>query len=143
MTAIRNIVAEKNEPIQSVGPNVTVYDAVATMCERHIGALLVREDDHHIGIVAERDIMRRLVLQRLDPSTTLVREIMTRDVLCINPDDDHAYVMALMTEKRIRHLPVVENARTVAMISIGDLVRWVGRHQDIEICAAPKSSLSA
>jgi CBS domain-containing protein len=105
------------------------------MCEHHIGSLLVEENDQPIGIISERDIMTRLVLQHRDATKTSVREIMTKDVLCIDPEHEPEQVMALMTERRVRHLPVVENRKVIGLISIGDLVRWVSRNQDFEIRA--------
>jgi CBS domain-containing protein len=135
MSALRTILDGKDKTVHYVGPNVTVREAVSTMCGKHVGALLVEQDDEPIGIVSERDIMTRLVLEHRDPTTTLVADIMTRDVLCISPDQEPEQVMALMTEKRIRHLPVVEGRRVVGIVSIGDLVRWASRNQDFEIRA--------
>ena len=133
MSALRSILDEKKVPVQYVGPQATAHDAVAKMCQHHIGSLLVEENDEPIGIISERDIMTRLVLEHLDPKTTSVRDIMSKDVLCIDPDHEPEQVMALMTERRVRHLPVVEGGKVVGIISIGDLVRWVSRSQDFEI----------
>ena len=120
-------------PVKYVGPECTAHEAVAKMCENRIGALLVEENQEPIGIVSERDVMTRLVLERRDPTSTSVREIMTKDVLCIDLDYEPEEVMALMTERRVRHLPVVEGGKVVGIISIGDLVRWVSHNQDFEI----------
>lgn len=133
MSALRDILDDKQRPVLYVGPEATAHDAVAKMCEHHIGALLVEENEEPIGIISERDIMTRLVLGHRDPTQTTVREIMTKDVLCIDPEYEPEEVMALMTEKRIRHLPVVENGKVIGVISIGDLVRWVSHNQDFEI----------
>ncbi len=133
MSALRSILDDKHNPVHYVGPEATAHEAVAKMCENRIGALLVEEDDEPIGIISERDIMTRLVLEHRDPQRTCVREIMTKDVLCIDPDYEPEQVMALMTEKRIRHLPVMEDGKIVGIVSIGDLVRWVSRNQDFEI----------
>lgn len=135
MSALRTILDGKGKAVQYVGPNATVIDAVGKMCRSRIGALLVEENDEPIGIVSERDIMSRLVLEKRDPATTRVRDIMTREVLCIDPDQEPEQVMALMTERRVRHLPVVESRKVVGIVSIGDLVRWMSRNQDFEIRA--------
>jgi CBS domain-containing protein len=136
MSALRMILEGKAErTVHYVGPNATVRDAVAKMCQKHVGALLVEENEQPIGIVSERDIMVRLVLEHRDPATTRVSVIMTKDVFCIGPDEEPERVMALMTQRRVRHLPVVEGRRVVGLVSIGDLVRWVSRNQDFEIRA--------
>jgi CBS domain-containing protein len=134
MSALRSILESKrDQSVYYVGPDATVLDAVARMCRSHVGALLVEENEQPIGIVSERDIMTRLVLERRDAATTTVAEIMTRDVLCIDPEHEPEEVMALMTERRVRHLPVVEGRRVVGIVSIGDLVRWAIRNQEFEV----------
>ena len=133
MSALRTILEGKGTTVQYVGPDVTVLEAVNRMCRSHIGALLVEEHDEAIGIITERDIMMRLVLEKRDPAGTRVADIMTRDVLCIDPDQEPEQAMAMMTEHRVRHLPVVEGRRVVGILSIGDLVRWASRNQDFEI----------
>jgi len=134
MSALRSILeGKKDQSIHYVGPDATVLEAVDKMCRSHVGALLVEEDEQPIGIVSERDIMTRLVLQRRDPATTRVSEIMTHDVLCIDPDHEPAEVMALMTERRVRHLPVVEGRSIIGIVSIGDLVRWASHNTEFEV----------
>lgn len=136
MSALRTILDRKGDTtVHYVGPDATVHDAVETMCRKRIGALLVELNGAPIGILSERDIMQRLVLEQRDPALTRVADIMTRDVLCIDPDQEPEQVMALMTERRVRHLPVVEGRNVVGLISIGDLVRWMSRNQDFEIRA--------
>jgi CBS domain-containing protein len=133
MSALRTILDDKAKAVQYVGPEATAHDAVTKMCAHHIGSLLVEENGEPIGIISERDIMTRLVLEQRDAKTTSVRDIMTTDVVCIDPDREPEQIMALMTEKRVRHVPVVENRKVVGLVSIGDLVRWVTRSQDFEI----------
>jgi CBS domain-containing protein len=133
MSALRTILDGKDKTVHYVGPEVTVRDAVATMCRKRIGALIVEENETPIGILSERDIMTRLVLEQRNPATTRVSDIMTRDVLCIGPDQEPEQAMAIMTERRVRHLPVVEAGKVVGIVSIGDLVRWVSHNQDFEI----------
>jgi CBS domain-containing protein len=136
MSELRTILeAKPDHTVHYVGPDATVHDAVSTMCKRRIGALLVEESGMPIGIVSERDIMQRCVLEQRDPSRTRVADIMTRDVLCIDPDVEPEQVMAMMTERRVRHIPVVEGRSVVGIVSIGDLVRWMSRNQDFELRA--------
>lgn len=133
MSALRTILERKGSTVHYVGPEVTVLEAVKRMCRNRIGALLVEEHDEAIGIISERDIMTRLVLERRDPESTRVLEIMTSHVLCIDPDQEPEQAMSLMTEHRVRHLPVVEGRHVIGVISIGDLVRWASKNQDFEI----------
>lgn len=133
MGALRTILDEKDRTIQAVGPQASVLEAVNKMCETRVGALLVEELGKPIGILSERDIMTRLVLQQRDAARTTVREIMTPEVLCIDPDRSPEEAMSLMTARRVRHLPVMEGRSVIGIISIGDLVRWASRNQDYEI----------
>jgi CBS domain-containing protein len=133
MSALRTILEGKGSTVHYVGPEATVLEAVGRMCRSRIGALLVEEHDEAIGIISERDVMMRVVLEKRDPASTRVADIMTRNVLCIDPSQEPEQAMALMTEHRVRHLPVVEGRRVIGMLSIGDLVRWVSRNQDFEI----------
>lgn len=133
MGAIRNIVEGKDRTIHAVGPEDTVRDAVVEMCRNHVGALLVNEHGATVGILSERDIMTRVVLEQRNPSTTTVADIMTREVVCIGADREAEEAMALMTERRVRHLPVVERGIVIGIISMGDLVRWASHNQDSEI----------
>jgi CBS domain-containing protein len=133
MGALRTIVEEKEQTIHAVGPETSVLEAVDRMCQSRVGALLVVQGSMAIGILSERDIMRRLVLEQRDPARTKVAEIMTLEVLCIDADREPEEAMSLMTARRVRHLPVVEGSTVVGIISIGDLVRWASRHQDYEI----------
>lgn len=135
MSELRSILEEKRRPVEYVGPEATAFEAVAKMCRSRIGSLLVEEYEKPIGIISERDVLTRLVLEQLDASATSVRAIMTTDVLCIDPDVELEQIMELMTEHRVRHLPVVEQGKVIGIVSIGDLVRWVSRNQDVEIRA--------
>lgn len=134
MSALRTILDEKrSHEVHYVGPDATVRDAVAKMCQHHIGALLVEDQGAPIGIVSERDIMVRLVLEHRDPASTRVAEVMTKDVLCIGPDQEPEEVMSIMTQRHVRHLPVVEGRLVIGLVSIGDLVRWASKNQEFEI----------
>jgi len=133
MGALRDILEEKVQVVHAVGPEATVIEAVDKMCQNRVGALLVEELGRPIGILTERDIMTRLVLEQRDPSRTTVEEIMTTDVLCIDPDRSPEEAMSIMTARRVRHLPVVDGRSVIGIVSIGDLVRWASRSQDYEI----------
>jgi CBS domain-containing protein len=132
MSALQTILEGKDQTVQYVTPEATVLAAVDMMCRAHVGALLVEANNEPIGILTERDIMMRLVLEQRDAATTHVAEIMSRDVLCIDPDVEPEEAMALMTEKRVRHLPVVVENVVVGIISMGDLVRWASRNREFE-----------
>lgn len=134
METVADIVADKGDRVYSVKPGTTVIDAVDVMCKRHVGAILVSDDyARPIGVFSERDLMARVVLRRLDPLTTLVDEVMTRELACVDLDTTATEAMAIMTQRRCRHLPVMNDGHVVAMISIGDLVRDASRHQEYEI----------
>jgi CBS domain-containing protein len=124
MTTIRQILAHKPE-IYSVDPDATVLEALRLLEERNIGALLVMKGEALVGIFSERDYARRMVLQGRTSRDTRVREVMTEKVFVITPDTSSGECMVHMTDRHIRHLPVVEGARVVGVISIGDVVRAV------------------
>ncbi|MGH7283625.1 MAG: CBS domain-containing protein [Polyangiaceae bacterium] len=119
--------------VLSITQTAPVLDTVDKLCEGHVGALLVMQDTHPIGILSERDLLTRVLLKRLDPARTRVSEVMTRDVVAVSIDATPEEVMAIMTERRCRHLPVIENDSIVGIISIGDVVRWASRTQEFQI----------
>jgi CBS domain-containing protein len=119
--------------VYSVGPGDTVYDALRLMADKNIGAVLVRSDQQIDGIFSERDYARKVILLGKTSKETLVREIMTTRVISVEPEWTADQCMALMTEKRIRHLPVVEQGQLVGVISIGDVVRAVVEEQRFTI----------
>jgi CBS domain-containing protein len=124
MTSVASIL--KSKPVQTVhtiAPNASVFDAVKLMAEKSIGALIVTEGDRVVGIVTERDYARKIVLMSRSSKETPVRDIMTSAVMFVRPDQTSEDCMVLMTEKRLRHLPVMEGERLVGLISIGDLVK--------------------
>jgi CBS domain-containing protein len=116
-----------------VSPETTVYDAIKLMSEKNIGALPVVANDRMTGIFTERDYTRKIALAGKTSRETRVDEIITRQVVTVAPDDSVEDCMRLMTENRVRHLPVLENARLVGIISIGDLVNWIISAQNAEI----------
>jgi CBS domain-containing protein len=133
MSTVRDALEVKGYAVHTCERDATVLAAVDEMCLLNIGALLVTWMRQPIGILTERDILRRLVLRRADPATTRVSEIMTADIVCVGADARIDDAMAIMTEKRCRHLPVVDRGRVVAIVSIGDLVRWTSQESQSEI----------
>ncbi len=125
MTTVAQVLQEKGHSAWSISPDATVFDALQLMAEKDIGALLVLEGSALIGIISERDYARKIVLKGKYSRDTLVREIMTEDVVCVPPERTIEECMALMTAKRVRHLPVLEGGRLVGIISIGDVVKAV------------------
>ncbi len=124
MTAVSSILASKPDRItHTISPDATVFDAVRLMADKQVGALVVVQDDEVVGIVTERDYARKIVLWDRTSRHTLVREIMTSSVLYVRPEHTSQQCMALMTENRVRHLPVMDRDRLVGIVSIGDLVR--------------------
>jgi CBS domain-containing protein len=128
MTTVRHILAEKGHPLYAVRPEASLREALELMQEKDIGAVLVMEDDHVEGIFSERDYARRGVLMGRDIDTA-VSLLMTRVVFGVDIDSSTDEVMQLMTDKRIRHLPVVENGKVIGVISIGDVVRDIIQDQ--------------
>ncbi len=125
MTTVRQLLDGIGRDIWSVSPDDVIIDAMKLMAEKNVGALVVIRMGKAVGIISERDIVRKVELEGKTPSNTRVREIMTRDILSISPNNTIDECMALMTEKRIRHLPVYENDRVTGVISIGDIVKSV------------------
>lgn len=124
MSKVADILKAKGNPaVHQIGPNDSVLEAMRRMAEYGIGALVVTEGDAVVGIMTERDYARKVILRGRAAATTKVHEIMTAHVLYVSPDDESTDCMALMTERRTRHLPVMENDRLIGLISIGDLVK--------------------
>jgi CBS domain-containing protein len=122
MRTIGQLLNQKGNKVVTVRPEETVLDAAEVMNEHHIGAVVVtRDGDDVVGIFTERDILRRVVAERRDPVQTRVREVMTSTVACCSPNTPLDEVRALMRNRRIRHVPVVEEGRLVGIVSIGDL----------------------
>jgi CBS domain-containing protein len=133
MDTVGHILKEKGHVVHTTGPKDSVLHAVETMCGKKVGSLLVSEAGRPVGIITERDLMTDVVLARRDPAKTRVEEVMATDVVCVDPSTSTAEAMAIMTERRCRHLPVLEGSQIVGMISIGDLVRWASRNHEFEV----------
>jgi|SRR5215469_10734868 len=125
MILVRQLLDQKGRALFSIEPEAPVLDAIRMMADRYVGALLVMRGTELAGIVSERDYARKVVLLGRSSAETPVRQIMTSPVITISPDNSVHDCMRLMTERRIRHLPVVDGGRVVGMISIGDLVKAV------------------
>lgn len=123
MATVRDLLKTKGREVWSVAPDASVYDALKLMADKNIGAVLVMDGDNIMGILSERDYARKIVLQGKASANTPASEIMTTRVYCVGPQETAEEVMALMTEKKIRHLPVLENDRLIGIISIGDVVK--------------------
>jgi CBS domain-containing protein len=130
---VKDILETKGRDFWSVGPETSVYDAIKLMAEKEVGSVLVIEDDIIRGIVTERDYARKVALEGKASPNIPVAEIMTTHVLCTRLDQSIEECMALMTDKRVRHLPVVEGEDVVGVVSIGDLVKAVISEQQFII----------
>jgi len=122
---ISSILHQKKSALWSVAPQATVFDAIKLMAEKNIGALPVVSGGTLIGIFTERDYTRKIALQGKTSKNTQVREIISSEVFSVTPDESVEECMRLMTENRVRHLPVVQNRELPGIISIGDLVNWI------------------
>jgi CBS domain-containing protein len=127
MKTVAEILKEKgDQAVHSIGPEASVYEAVALMAQKNIGALLVMEGGRIVGMLSERDYARKVVLMSRSSKDTPLREIMTASVIYVHPAQSTEECMAVMTENRVRHLPVLEDeGRLVGLISIGDLVKGI------------------
>ena len=130
---ISSILAHKSSPLWSVAPDTTVFEAIRLMAEKNIGSLLVLSGDKLAGLFTERDYTRKVALHGKSSKETRVSEIMPPEVLTVTPDDSVEECMRLMTEKRVRHLPVVDGTSVVGLVSIGDLVNWIISTQSAHI----------
>jgi CBS domain-containing protein len=133
MITVRTLLERKGRAIFSVEPKAAVLDAIRIMAEKHVGALLVMRGATLEGIVSERDYALKMILRGRSATDTVVRDIMTSPVLTVSLDTTVQECMQLVTDRRVRHLPVVEGARVVGMVSIGDLVKAVIAEQQQQI----------
>jgi CBS domain-containing protein len=130
MVRVKQLLGRKGHEVWSVDADEPVLGAIQMMADRHVGALPVTRDGELVGVISERDYARKVILLSRSSAETPVWQIMSSPVVTVTPDDDVRQCMQLMTDKRIRHLPVVQDGRMVGMISIGDLVRVVIEEQD-------------
>jgi CBS domain-containing protein len=123
---VSSILAHKKaSTVWSIGPNAMVFDAIQLMDEKNVGALPVVDDKTLVGVVSERDYTRKIIVKGRSSKDTPVSDIMTKELLTVNSGDSVAECMRIMTEKRVRHLPVLEGTKLVGILSIGDVVNWL------------------
>ncbi len=130
---VENLLAQKNGQIWSITPDATVYEALVLMDQKNIGALLVMQGDTLIGILSERDYARKIIIKGKSSKETLVREVMTTVVCYVDKKTNMDECLAIMSDKRIRHLPVMEDGRLIGLVSIGDVVKGIISEQEIVI----------
>ncbi len=133
MKNVSHLLNVKGRDVWSLTPDATVYEAIDQMAQKGVGALLVMEGERLLGIVSERDYARKVILKGKSSREIQVREIMSHPVVCARPEPTVEETMAIMTEKRVRHLPVVVEERVVGVISIGDVVRGIVGDQQFTI----------
>lgn len=133
MSYVRDILGAKDNKIQSISPNATVFDALKLMSEKEIGALIVMENKKVVGIISERDYARKIILQGKTSKETLVKEVMSSNLFSVGPDNTVEESMVLMTGKHVRHLPVFDGSKFVGVISIGDVLKSIISNKDFLI----------
>lgn len=124
-TPVRLVLNHKGFHVWHIAPNATVFEAISMMAEKNIGALPVLEDGRLLGMISERDYSRKVILLGRASRETPVANIMTRDPVTVGPADSVEACMQLMTDRHVRHLPVLEETRLLGILSIGDLVHWI------------------
>ena len=130
---VKDILKRKGDAILSVAPDTVIFDALRLMSEKNVGALLVMENEKLVGIFSERDYARKIILEGRTSLDTQVSEIMTPDVITVSPEEFIEQCMQLMSEKRIRHLPVMQSNSVIGVISIGDVVKSIIEEQEMVI----------
>ena len=125
MRLVKHLLEGKGGAVHWIGPEQPVLDAIRMMADKYVGALLVMDQGQMLGIVSERDYARKVILKGRSSADTPVREIMTASVLTVAPGDSVNHCMKVVTDKRVRHLPVVEGGKVIGVLSIGDLVKAV------------------
>ena len=133
MHAVSDILEDKGHEVLQIEADATVHDAVKRMVEANVGSLLVSEGGRHVGIITERDYLRRIALERRDDEATPVGEIMSSPLVVVTPETSIDECMAVMTDRRIRHVPVVDEGNVVGIVSIGDVVKFTSRLQSFEL----------
>jgi CBS domain-containing protein len=132
-TVAQILKTKQNQAVYTISPAAKVLDAVQMMADKSVGALLVTEQEKIVGIVTERDYARKMILKGRSSTDTFVRDIMTSSVMYVRLDDTNEQCMALMTENRLRHLPILDDGKLIGIISIGDLVKDIISEQQFII----------
>lgn len=130
---IQALLDRKGHEVISIQAGQTVYEAIAEMDAKHIGGLMVMDGEEVVGIITERDYLRKVILRGRSSKETTVATIMTRNLVSVTPDHTIVHAMALMTEKRCRHMPVFKDGQLDGIFSIGDLVKWIIASQQFDI----------
>jgi CBS domain-containing protein len=130
MQTVRQVLQGKGREVATIGPEMSVYDALALMAEKGIGALVVTQGPAVVGLISERDYARNVALKGRNSRETPVGDIMTSRVACVGPDQTVQECMTIMTEMRVRHLPVMEGESLAGLVSIGDLVKAIIEEQE-------------
>lgn len=133
MTTIKEFLAEKDGNTWTISPDATVYEALERMLEKDVGGLLVLQDDKLVGIFTERDYARKLILKGRFSKDTVVADLMTKNVLYLGPENTIQDCMMLMTDKRLRHIPVLEDGKLIGIVTIGDVVKQIISEQEYTI----------
>ncbi len=133
MKSVNDVLKGKSGQVLSIAPGATVFEAITVMADREIGALLVMEGEALLGILTERDYARKIIIQGKSSKDTTVQEIMTTKVMVVNSSHNVDECLAIMTEKHVRHLPVVDHGKVVGIISIGDAVKAIISEQTFTI----------
>lgn len=133
MTSVRQLLDEKGHDVWSIHPGASVFEAIEEMAQRDIGSLVVLEDGKILGIFTERHYARKVFLKGKSSPKTPIREIMTSRAICARPEQTVEQCMAVMSENRVRHLPILDGDRLVGIVSIGDLVKSIIADQKFEI----------
>jgi CBS domain-containing protein len=130
---VSDILDDKGHEVLQIEADATVFEAVKRMVEANVGSLLVSDGGRHVGIVTERDYLRRIALERRDDETIAVRDVMSSPLVVVTQDTSIDECMAVMTDRRIRHVPVVDEGIVVGIVSIGDVVKFTSRQQSFEL----------
>ena len=133
MCKVADILSIKGRSVHTIESDRSVFDAVTKMVEKNVGALVVTQGGQMCGVLTERDYLRRIVLEGRTSRNTLVKDVMTSNVICVDPSRTIQECMATMTAAHIRHLPVMEGAELVGIVSIGDLVKYLSKEQETHI----------
>jgi len=133
MQTVSDILRTKGNDVVAVNPNDSVLHALGVMAEHEVGAVLVIDEDKLVGILSERDYARKVVLAGRSSKDSRIGDVMTSQVICVSPERTVDECMALVTDRRVRHLPVVEHKRVIGVVSIGDLVKAMIAHQEFTI----------
>jgi CBS domain-containing protein len=133
MNRVKEILDDKGHDVLRIEADTSVFDAIKQMVEAGVGSLLVTEGGEVAGIFTERDYLRRMTLEGRDDKDTAVREVMSSPLVVVTPEDTIDECMAMMTDRRIRHLPVVQESDVIGIVSIGDIVKFKSKQQSFEI----------